>query len=550
MPPSTKVSFPVFFVMWAQVQRWTVPDLHLEICEWLEQCTQPERVLLVFRGAAKSTIYAVYKAWRLYCDPSLRSLVWAADDKLATKLTRDTLSVLRRHPLCGGMLGTKPGAQSFWVIGSADARNPSMEAVGVSSNATGSRADDLDFDDIEVPKNIKSAEARANLRTKVEESTHIAVPGARTTYIGTPHTHDSIYTEHIEGGAAVLKIPLFRHMKRHEPAGSSKRFPLEFRAGADGYYVLVGIGRFAKLLREGSDYRIEGDAIVFGSPPAATFDVCARCAWPERFTRADIERRRQGTRTLNAWDSQYHLEAKPIEATRLDPGKLRVYTEQPVIREANNTVSMHLGNAQIVGAVAYWDCSLGKVASDASAFVLMLTDAPGNLYWHVCQGLTGELADFDPAGRIVSGQCAQIRDLVVTYQIPVVKVETNGPGGFVPPILRRALNGTGCAVVEEYSVANKNKRILDALEAPLSSRFLWVHLSVFRGPLPDQMRDFNPALTRQPDDYLDAGAGAISSTPVRIGKPLRARESARNRDAPKREDWRPSAGVFDVTLET
>ena len=31
-------------------------------------------------GAAKSTIYAVYKAWQLYCDRSARSLIWAADD--------------------------------------------------------------------------------------------------------------------------------------------------------------------------------------------------------------------------------------------------------------------------------------------------------------------------------------------------------------------------------------------------------------------------------------------------------------------------------------
>jgi hypothetical protein len=548
MNPSTKrVSFPAFFCLWAQLQRWHVPELHMRICEWLEQCRAPVRVLLVFRGAAKSTIYAVYKAWCLYCDPSGRSLIWAADDKLATKLTRDTLSVLRRHPLCGGMLGSKPGAQSFWVTGAQDARNPSMEAVGVSSNATGSRADALDFDDIEVPKNIKTAEARANLRIKVEESTHIAVPGSQTTYIGTPHTHDSVYTEQIEAGAQALKIPLFARIQRIDPSLTATRFKLDFGPHEDGYYVLAGIGRFARLLHAGPDYRIEGDELVFAEAPRVGFDVCTGNAWPERFTRKDIEQRRRGTRTLNAWDSQYHLEAKPIDAVRLDPARLRVYAEEPVVREANNTVAMFLGSSQIVGAVAYWDCSLGKVKSDASAFVLLLTDARGNLYWHLNEALVGELADFDEKGRIVSGQCEQIRGFVVKYQIPVVQVETNGPGGFVPPILRRALQGTGCGVVDVWSTVNKNKRILDAIEPPLSSRFLWCHIDVWRGPLPAQMRDFNPAATSQPDDFLDAGAGAISSTPVRIGKPVR--QSVRNRNAPARQDWRPTAGSFEVTLE-
>lgn len=541
------VSFPVFFCLWAEVQHWHVPELHIRICYWLETCRAPTRVLLVFRGAAKSTIYAVYKAWKLSRDPRSRSLVWAADDKLATKLTRDTLSVLRRHPLCGGMLGSKPGAQSFWVTGAQDARNPSMEAVGVSSNATGSRADALDFDDIEVPKNIKTAEARANLRLKIEDSTHIAVPGAQTTYIGTPHTHDSIYTEQVAGGAECLKIPLFARIKRYHASPTETRFELPFECEEDGYYVLVGIGPFARLLVEGPDYRIEDGSIVFGSPPASDFDVCAGNAWLERFTRKDIQQRRRGTRTLNAWDSQYHLEARPIEATRLDPAKLRIYAEQPVVREANNAVAMFLGSAQIVGAVAYWDCSLGKLRSDASAFVLLLTDSRGNLYWHLNVGLTGELAEFNDQGQLIDGQCQQIRELVLKYQIPVVQVETNGPGGFVPPILRRALKGTGCGVVEVHNTTNKQKRILDAIEPPLSARFLWCHVDVYRGPLPSQMRDFNPAATNQADDYLDAGAGAISATPVRIGKPVG--KLTRNRDTPRRQDWRPAAGVFEVTIE-
>lgn len=542
---STKpVSFLTFFLLWAKVQRWTVPLLHVRMCRWLEECRDPVRVMLVFRGAAKSTLYAVWKAYELYRDRTHRALIWAADDKLAMKLTRDVRNVLRRHPLCRGMLPPVVGAKSFWVSGSIDARNPSMEATGVNSNATGSRADAIDFDDIEVPKNIKTAEARENLRAKIDDATHIAVPGAQKTFIGTPHTHESIYTEQIEGGAAVLKIPLFEHLKRYEKTGQAKRYAFPFKPGPDGLYVLAGIGKGAKLLVEGTDYRVSRGAVVFDAPPDKVIDICAGCAWPERFTRKDIEQRRRATRTLNAWDSQYHLEAKPLGEVRLDPERIRAYDAQPVVRRVNGTLAMQLGQARIVGAVAYWDCSLGKVKGDASAFVLMLTDEGGRLYWHVCEGLTGELAEFDEVtGEITGGQCGRIRTLVETYHIPAVTVETNGPGGFVPPILRRALKGTGCGVTEVWNTADKRKRILDGLEPPLSSRFLWAHVSVLDGPLWEQMRDFDPSVREQPDDYLDAGAGAITATPVRIGRIVG------NPTHTDREDWRPSSGVHEVTLE-
>ena len=537
------VDFLTFFLIWAKVQRWKVPLLHVKICQWLDTCDARVRVLLVFRGAAKSTIYAVWKAYRLYKDRTNRSLIYAADDKLAGKLTRDTLNVLRRHPLCLGMLPNKPGALSFWVNGSTDARNPSMEAVGVNSNATGSRADDADFDDIEVPKNIKTPEARLNLRIKTEDTTHILVPGSQKTYVGTPHTHDSIYMEKIEAGAAVLKIPLFEYTKRYIETNVATRYRFNFPVAEDGLYVIAGIHNFARILVEGKDYQVDNGEVVFSKPPRVVIDICAYCTWPERFTREEIELKRKETRTLNGWDSQYQLEAKPVTDIRLDPARMIPYNLQPEIKYANGEITMWLGRAKIAGAVAYWDCSLGKVKSDASAFVLILTDEKGNLYWQVAEALTGDLAGFNQKGEIDSGQCYRIRQLVVKYQIPRVVVETNGPGGFVPPILLRALAGTGCGVKGEPSTTNKQARILDAFEPPLSSNFLWAHVDVLNGPVWDQMKDFNPSLKNQPDDFLDGGAGAIKETPVRIGKLVQIPSAV------PMQNWRPSGGVFDVTLE-
>lgn len=530
-------SFVAFFLCWANRMGWKVPEIHIRACVWLAT-NRPLAVLRCFRGFGKSTILAVYNAWRYSEDPTYRILHQGDQDGTAYKTSRDTKRVLQRHPATAALSAIHGESSFWWVPGSDDERNPSMQAAGIMSNITSSRADEVQNDDVEVPRNIKTPEARETLRYRLGEQTHILVPGGRKLYIGTPHTHDSLYDEMERLGADCLTIRMFEHEHRVEDAARSA-YVLPFRPE----YVFSGIGAGAALLVEGVDYRLTDTGLEFGSSPRTLVDFYAGCAWPERFDRDELLKRRRETRIINEWDSQYQLHSKPVSEIRLDPARIIPYDCEPVIRFANGEVGMWLGSTRIVGATAYWDCSLGKIKSDASAFSLLLTDARGQLYWHAAQGLTGELAEFDEKDRIIGGQVMQVRELVLRLQIPRVVVETNGPGGFVPNILRQALKGTGCGVGEEHSSTNKQKRILDAFEAPLSSRFLWAHVSVLEGPVWDQMKDFNPELRDQPDDYLDSGAGAIAQTPIRIGK-IVGKPTEQSR-----EDWRPSAGVHEVAVE-
>ncbi|HEJ6922030.1 TPA: phage terminase large subunit [Serratia marcescens] len=534
------ISFVAFFIMWAERMGWDVPDCHYRACHWLEH-RGDLAVLRCFRGFGKSTILAVYNAWRYYQNRQYRILHQSEADGTAYKTSRDTQNVLRNHPLTRGMLPDGQGTvEQWWVNGSLDMRNGSMYAKGILSNVTSARADECQNDDVEVPRNIQTPEAREKLRYRLGEQTHILVPGGRKLFIGTPHTHDSLYDEVEAMGADCLTIKLFEREHRiDEKQATARSYALPFRPE----YVFVGIHIGARLLAEGIDYQLTATGITFAEPPGTTVDCYAECAWPERFTPAEMEKRRQETRTVNEWDSQYQLHSKPIGESRLDPERIREYNVQPEIRYANRTASMWLGSQQIVGAVAWWDVATGKAKADASAFSLVLTDSRGHLYWHVCQELIGDLAEFDERDKITSGQVVQIRELVIRYQIPQVVVEVNGPGSFAGKLLRQALKGTGCGVREEFTITNKQKRILDAFEAPLSSRFLWAHSDVLDGPAYDQMRDFNPAVTNQPDDFIDSGAGAISETPVRIGK-LVGKPTAQGR-----EDWQPSDGDHEVAVD-
>ncbi|EMN8761970.1 phage terminase large subunit [Serratia marcescens] len=534
------ISFVAFFIMWAERMGWDVPDCHYRACHWLEH-RGDLAVLRCFRGFGKSTILAVYNAWRYYRDRQYRILHQSEADGTAYKTSRDTQNVLRNHPLTRGMLPDGQGTvEQWWVNGSLDMRNGSMYAKGILSNVTSARADECQNDDVEVPRNIQTPEAREKLRYRLGEQTHILAPGGRKLFIGTPHTHDSLYDEVEAMGADCLTIKLFEKEHRiDEKQATARSYALPFRPE----YVFVGIHIGARLLAEGVDYQLTATGITFAEPPGTTVDCYAECAWPERFTPAEMEKRRQETRTVNEWDSQYQLHSKPIGESRLDPERIREYNVQPEIRYANRSASMWLGSQQIVGAVAWWDVATGKAKADASAFSLVLTDSRGHLYWHVCQELIGDLAEFDERDKITGGQVVQIRELVIRYQIPQVVVEVNGPGSFAGKLLRQALKGTGCGVREEFTITNKQKRILDAFEAPLSSRFLWAHSDVLDGPAYDQMRDFNPAVTNQPDDFIDSGAGAISETPVRIGK-LVGKPTAQGR-----EDWQPSDGDHEVAVD-
>ena len=533
------VNFATFFAMWADERRWEVPDIHWQAVHWLEHRGKLA-VLRCFRGFGKSTLLALYNAWRYYGDQSYRILHQGDQDKTAYKTSRDTKAVLMRHPLTRDDFKAIRGESSFWWVPNAnDERNPSMQAAGITSTITSSRCDEAQNDDVEVPRNIQNPEAREKMRYRLGEQTHCMVPGARQLFIGTPHTHDSLYDEMESMGADCLTIPMFAHEHRVEEATA-----LEYVLPFVPEMVLCGVGKFTKALKVGKDYKIKGTTVTLDKSPGALLDFYAGSAWPDRFTLEEMENRRKKCRTINEWDSQYQLHSKPVSETRLDPDKMVPYEVEPVARYANGELLLMLGNVRLVGVKARWDCSLGKINSDASAVAIVFTDDAGRLYWHRAIALTGELEEFAPDGKtLVNGQIKQLLDLLTPLQVPSITIETNGPGGFVPAIARKHLKRHGISVLEDYSSENKQKRILDAFEAPLSSGFLWAHTSVLDGPTYDQMMQFNPLAKNQADDYLDSGAGAIAETPVRIGRVVGKPTGERT------DDWRPSAGQFSVELE-
>ena len=373
---------------------------------------------------------------------------------MAYKTSRDVQRVLRSHPYCAGLLPDRPGpVEQWWVVGSDDERNASLFAKGITSTTTSSRADECQNDDVEVPKNITNTENREKMRDRLGEQVHIMVPGARQLFVGTPHTHDSLYDERVRLGADLLKIPLFGREHRIEQA-TQRTYLLPFAPDV----VFAGIGESTKLLLPDRDYVMNGERIVFIRPPGILVDLYAECAWPERFDRADLLKRRTLTRTINAWDSQYQLHSKPLSEVRLDPARIQAYDVEPVFRTANKVPTLWLGNVQIVGMSLHWDPSSGKIGSDISGVCLDMQDLRGRHYWHRMLALEGDIAQTnDDGSKILGGQVFTLCDLIEKFRVPRVTIETNGLGLFASKFLAMALKQRALALRDRGAAGGDEK---------------------------------------------------------------------------------------------
>lgn len=534
-----KLDFPTFYQTWGQMVDWEVPDFHLEVCDWLQH-RKRLAVLKCFRGAAKSTIVGRYIPWTLKERPGRRFLVMSATNADAAKMSSDSQMVINYHPYLRGLRqkGLLWKTHQFQVEGSDDPRNPSVNVFGALSNMTGGRCDEAIFDDCEVPKTVATPHLRESLRRKISETTHILVPGGSKLYIGTDHCTNSIYAEQIERGADLKAVPLFAHETKILTTGRAAEIgiPWKMPRRTDLYCFIDG------KLQEGYEIHgrrgSKGGFIRFAKPPAkdTTLHLYAGNAWPQRFTREEVRFKREECRSQNEWDSQYQLRAVTLDHSRLDPGRMIPYSREIEFRQVNQELTAWLGTTRLIGVNTWWDCSLGKKSSDASAVCVLFTDSAGYIYWHRAVGLSGN----------VDEQCQGVVRLTQELHLPNIDVETNGPGGFVPAILKRHLltAGISCGVTPRWNKTQKNLRILDAWEPPLSGMFLHASDQVRNSPAIEQMQAWSPKTTDQPDDYLDAGAGAIAQTPVQIGT-----VSETLRDHARHTEWRPGGRVYDLAVD-
>lgn len=191
--------FDVFIAVWNATQNYKTPGIHFRIAIWLQKCWEhgETRLLLqAFRASGKSTLIGLFCAWLLCRAPDLRILVLSAESHLSIKMTRTIRKVIERHPLAKALRPNNPdqwASDSFTVNRNLVSRDPSVLARGIGANITGTRADVIICDDVEVPNTCDTADKRERLRERLAENEFILVPGGTQLYIGTPHNYYTLY---------------------------------------------------------------------------------------------------------------------------------------------------------------------------------------------------------------------------------------------------------------------------------------------------------------------------------------------------------------------
>jgi len=84
---------------------------------------------------------------------------------------------------------------SFDVGPARPAHAPSVKSVGITGQMTGSRANTIIADDVEVPNNSLTQVMRDKLAETVKEFDAVLSPGGQIIYLGTPQSEMTLYTE-------------------------------------------------------------------------------------------------------------------------------------------------------------------------------------------------------------------------------------------------------------------------------------------------------------------------------------------------------------------
>ena len=162
----------------------------------------PKRLQIqAFRGVGKSWITAAFVLWTLYNDPDKKVMVVSASKDRADAFSIFCQRLILEVPWMSHLKPKNDDQRwsrvSFDVGPAAPHQAPSVKSVGITGQLTGSRADLMVLDDVEVPNNSMTELQREKLLQLVTECESILTPkrDSRIMFLGTPQTTFTVYNK-------------------------------------------------------------------------------------------------------------------------------------------------------------------------------------------------------------------------------------------------------------------------------------------------------------------------------------------------------------------
>ena len=450
-----------FFVsaIWDQLGLPPPTRAQLAICDYLQY--GPRRLQIqAFRGCGKSWLAGSFVLWTLFNNPEKKILILSASKERADNQSIWLQKLIIETPWLAHLRPKDDNAR--WSRISFDVRcsphqAPSVKSVGIGGQLTGSRADIILADDVEVPNNSMTEMMREKLLQLCTEAESILTPkdDSRIIYLGTPQTTFTIYRKLAE--------------RNYRPFVWPARVPRKL----SNYEGLI-----APQLQEDIDN---------GAEPWAVTD-------PDRFDNEDLIEREASMGRSNFMlqfmldtslsdAEKFPLKMQDLVVTAVNPSKAPdsvIWCSDPrnVIRELP-TVGLpgdyFYSPMQLQGEWGPYNetiCSVdpsGRGSDETAA--CFISQRNGFLYLHEVRAYRDGYSD-STLLDILKG-CKK-------YNVTKLVVETNFGDGIVAELFKKHLQQTqqGIDVEEVRANVRKEDRIIDTLEPVLNQHRLIVDKSV------------------------------------------------------------------------
>ena len=183
--------------LWEQLDLPHPTRAQYAIADYLQN--GPKRLQIqAFRGVGKSWITGAFVLWTLFNDPEKKIMIISASKERADNMSIFLQKLIIETPWLSHLQPKSDDARWSRIsfdVNCSPHQAPSVKSVGITGQLTGSRADLMILDDVEVPGNSMTELMREKLLQLCTEAESILTPkdDSRIMYLGTPQTTFTIY---------------------------------------------------------------------------------------------------------------------------------------------------------------------------------------------------------------------------------------------------------------------------------------------------------------------------------------------------------------------
>ena len=447
--------FKIFLKLtWEHLRLPDPSELQYEIADFLQE-GHSRQVLQALRGAGKTWETGAFAAWRLLRDPNEKILIvsqsGAHSDNIAIFIRKiiETMPILQ-HLIPKKSKGHRTSNVSFDVDGCEVSVQPSLRALGITSQLQGNRASLLIADDVEGQQNSATEMRREQLRVQTAEFEAIlqTTDGAQILVLGTPQSAESIYNGFREDG----------YVTRIFPA----RYPEEISIyeGCLAPYMIEKMSKYPELIGTTTEPRFTEEDLIMRE---------------NRYGRSGFKLQFMLDTTLSDAE-KYPLKLKDLIVTDLDDfsGPSAITWSSEASKEIDS-----IPNVGFRGDKLHRPGTYSEELKNYEGVILAIDPAgkgTDEMGWCVVAHLLGRLYVLD-FGGIRGGygevNLMKLARIAKKYKVNDCYIEANFGDGMFSSLLAPIMNAVYPCNLEEVKVTTqKEVRIIDTLEPVMNQHRL------------------------------------------------------------------------------